>query len=99
MRELIILISVFFLVGCGGGSGSDTITTAPVESLPDDTAPVESLPDGTEKMIVGQTYQVSHGDQVLKTTENAQIKVNHVDGKTNSTIELVAGEANIVRSQ
>ena len=86
MRKLLLLISVFFLVGCGGGSGSTKIVT-------------ESLPNGTEKMIAGETYQVSPGDQVVKTFEDTQIKVIHVDGETNSTIELVLGEANIVRSQ
>lgn len=90
MRKLLILISVFFLLGCGGGSGSSSGTTVSVEP---------ALPDGTEKMIVGQTYQVLPGDQVVKTSEDTQIKVVHVDGETNSTIELVAGEANIVRSQ
>ena len=90
MRKLLFLISIFFLVGCGGGSGSSPGATVPVEP---------TLPDGTEKMIAGQTYQVSSGDQVVKTSEDAQIKVIHVDGETNSTIELVTGEANIVRSQ
>ena len=90
MGKILILISVFFLVGCGGGSGSSSGVTVPVEP---------ALPDGTEKMIAGQTYQVSSGDQVVKTSEDTQIKVIHVDGETNSTIELVIGEANIVRSQ
>ncbi len=89
MKNLLMLISVFFLLGCGGGSGSSTIATASVESLP----------AGTEKMIAGQTYQAAPGDQVVKTSEDAQVKVIHVDDETNSTIELVVGEANIVRSQ
>ncbi len=93
MKKLLILISVFFLVGCGGGSGGGSGSSSSA------TVPVEpTLPDGTEKMIAGQTYQVSSGDQVVKTSEDAQIKVIHVDGETNSTIELVTGEANIVRS-
>jgi len=86
VRKLLFLVSVLILVGCGGGSG--TVVSTPQEP---------TLPDGTEKMIAGQTYQVSSGDQVVKTSENAQIKVLHVDGEVNSTIELVLGEANIVR--
>ncbi len=85
-----MLISVFFLVGCGGGSGSSPNVTVPVEP---------TVPDGTEKMTTGQIYQVSSGDQVVKISGEAQIKVIHVDGETTSTIELVLGEANIVRSQ
>ena len=88
MRKLLILISVFFLSGCGGGGGGGS--TSIVE---------DPLPDGTEKMIAGQTYQVSPGDEVVKTSEGAQIKVTHIYDETNSTIELVEGDANIVRSQ
>ena len=60
MRNLLFLVSVFFLLGCGGGSGSSSGTTVPVEP---------ALPDGTEKMIAGETYQVASGDQVVKTSE------------------------------
>ena len=86
MKELLILVSVLFLIGCGGGGGSTSIVKDP-------------LPTGTEEMVAGQTYQVSPGDQVVKTFEDAQVRVVHVDGEINSTIELVEGEANIVRSQ
>ncbi len=86
MKELLILVSMLFLIGCGGGGGSTSVAEDP-------------LPTGTEEMVAGQAYQVSPGDQVVKISEDTQIKVVHVDGETNSTIELVAGEANIVRSQ
>lgn len=88
MKELLILVSMLFLIGCGGGGGGGS--TSVVE---------DPLPAGTEKMVAGQIYQVSPGDQVVKTSEGAQIKVIHVYDEENSTIELTAGEANIARNQ
>lgn len=89
MRKILILISVLLFVGCGGGGNSSSSSSVPTDTIP----------PGTEKMDAGVVYQVSTGDQVVKTSVDAQIRVKHVDGETNSTIELVAGEANIVRSQ
>jgi len=87
MKKILILISALLFVGCGGGGNSSS------------SAPTDTIPPGTEKMDAGVAYQVSAGDQVVKTSVDAQIKVKHVDGETNSTVELVTGEANIVRSQ
>ena len=96
MKELLVLISVFFLVGCNIDSGFDSDTVAaepaPVEA-------VDTLPMGTEVMIAGQIYQVFPGDYVAKTTEDAEIRIEHVNGEATSNIELIKGEANLVKKQ
>ena len=76
---------MLFLIGCGGGSGGG--------------ASEEILPAGTEKMVYEQLYTVSAEDQVIKTSIEAQIRVTHVSGEVNSTIELIEGAVNIVRKQ
>ena len=96
MKELLILISAILLIGCDTGSGSGSAPAAPEAPA----APAEpEMPQGIEKMKSGETYQVTHGDYIVKTTEEAQIRVTHKGGEANSSIELVQGEANIVRKQ
>ena len=84
MKKLLILVSMLFLIGCGGSGGSTSIVEDP-------------LPAGTEKMVIGQIYQVSVGDQVVKTSEGAQIRVIHVNSEAASSVELIEGDANLVR--
>jgi len=83
MKYIVIMGFMLFLIGCGGGGGVSE----------------EILPVGTEKMVYEQLYTVSAGDQVIKTSMKAQIRVTHVSGEVNSTIELIEGAVNIVRKQ
>ena len=85
MRFLYIVLPLFFLIGCGGGGGSGSADTP--------------LPAGTEAMEPGQIYEVAPGDSVVRVSDDAQIKVTHVAGDANSTIELALGRANIIRAQ
>jgi hypothetical protein len=85
VKNIIIASSLLFLIGCGGGGGGGTSE--------------EIVPQGTEKMAYGQLYTVTTGDQVVKTSEDTQIRVTHVIDEINSTIELVEGTANIIRKQ
>jgi len=86
MRKYFIGLSVFLLIGCGGGSGSGS-------------APVETLPPGTEAMVTGELYEVTKGDMIVKVSEAAEVRITHKVGEINSTVELVQGKANIVRAQ
>jgi len=95
MKIILFLISLFLVTGCDIGSGSSTTPTAPVASEPAEP----ELPPGIEKMEKGKVYVVTHGDYLVKTSEETQVKVIHKGGETVSTIELVLGEANIVRKQ
>jgi len=74
---------LLFLIGCGGGGGTSE----------------EIVPQSTERMAYGQLYAVTIGDQVVKTSEDAQIRVTHILNEVNSTIELIEGTANIIRKQ
>jgi len=95
MKELLVLISMFMITGCdvGSSTSANVPTVAPA-------APAEpEMPPGHEKMEAGKVYVVNHGDYLVKTTDDAQVKVVHKGGETVSTIELVLGEANIIRKQ
>lgn len=87
MGKILILASILFFAGCGGGGGSSG--TAEHEEI---------LPDGTEKMQAGVVYQVAHGDSIVKTSQETEIKITHKSGDENSTVELIEGEANLVRA-
>ena len=57
----------------------------------------ESSKDVTMK--ISKLYTMKKGDKVIKTNENLTtlIKVHHVDGKKESVIELIQGNATIKR--
>lgn len=46
-------------------------------------------------MEKGEKYSVSHGDKVIKKSEDTLIQITHKDGKSTSTIELLDGNATI----
>lgn len=95
MKELLFFSLMLIITGCDVGSSSSA-------SVPTATpaAPAEpEMPPGHEKMEAGKVYVVNHGDYLVKTTDDAQVKVVHKGGETVSTIELVLGEANIIRKQ
>lgn len=48
-------------------------------------------------METSQSYSVSPGDKVIKTSQNTKIQITHVDGKEDSTVELIEGNATIIR--
>ncbi|RUM70806.1 MAG: hypothetical protein DSZ09_03880 [Sulfurovum sp.] len=49
-------------------------------------------------MEPSQEYSVSSGDKVIKTSEDAQIKVIHKDGENKSTVVLMEGNATIIHN-
>jgi len=57
----------------------------------------KSAKDKTMKM--SQLYTMNKGDKVIKTDENVStiIKVHHIDGSEESIIELIEGNATIIR--
>jgi len=50
------------------------------------------------KMSLGETYTVYPNDMVVKDSEDAVVKITHTEGETTSTVELLEGEASIVRN-
>ena len=49
-------------------------------------------------MVLEKEYTMFPGDRVEKTSTSSSIKVTHIDGKTESNIELISGEASIIRT-
>lgn len=82
MKKILILTTSFFLIGCGGGSSSSSS---------------ESNSDYAGPMVISEIYTVYPGDSVTKNSDYPLLKVIHVDGTTESNIELVEGNATIVR--
>jgi hypothetical protein len=46
-------------------------------------------------MEPGTAYTVYKGDQILKTSDQASIRITHIDGSTRSTVTLLDGSAMI----
>ena len=53
-----------------------------------------SEPD--QKMIIDEIYTVDRGDKIVKTSESAILYISHIDGQSESTVELQSGEATIL---
>ena len=56
----------------------------------------DSSPD--VEMELFQTYTVYSGNKVVKNTDTTQVKIVHINGQDTSTIELVEGNATIIRN-
>ena len=50
------------------------------------------------EMELFQTYTVYRGNKVVENTDNTRVKVVHINGQDISTIELVEGNATIIRN-
>lgn len=59
----------------------------------------EDEPAKDKTMKMSQLYTMNKGDKVIKTDENVStiIKVHHIDGSKESIIELIEGNATIIR--
>jgi len=93
MKKLIIYTTIaIFLVGCGGGgSGGDGTSNS------ETSYNVGIVSKGDEVMIISQPYLVQPGDKVIKTSDNALLKIRHTDKKRESVIKLLEGNATITR--
>jgi len=81
-KYIIPAISILLLTACGGGgSSSDTDTGTGTSTT----------------MVPNQSYTVYPGDRLFKNTPDTIVKITHTDGSETSTVELVAGEATIIR--
>lgn len=56
---------------------------------------------GTKDRIMeaGQLYTVSTGDVIVKNSNEASVKINHVSGADSSTVSLVEGNATITHPE
>jgi len=51
----------------------------------------------TTTLAPEQTYTVYPGDKLIKNTPDTIVKITHTDGHDESLVELVAGDATIIR--
>lgn len=47
-------------------------------------------------MDIGESYSVSSGNKVVKTSEDTLIKITHIGGQEESTVSLLEGNATIL---
>lgn len=83
MKKILIYTSLVILLVGCGGGSSSSASNS----------------DYAGPMKISETYTVYPGDSVIKDSSYPLIKVTHIDGATESTIELVEGNATIVRQQ
>ena len=99
MKNIIILISTgLLLLGCGGGSSSSDSNG----TMGGNTIEVPKPRNGNDSlitdtvMVLNTPYTVKEGDQILKSSDNALLRITHVDGRTDSNVVLVEGSATII---
>ena len=50
-------------------------------------------------MNIGESYSVSTGDKIIKSTEDTHIRITHIDGESTSSVELIDGNATITHPE
>ena len=50
------------------------------------------------EMAPSEIYTVYSGNKVVKNSDNTRVKIVHINGQSTSTIELVEGNATIIRN-
>lgn len=84
MKKILIYSTIAILLsGCGGSEGGNSA---------DDT-PGENPGKGDTSMVINKAYVAAPGDQIIKDSILARIKVTHKEGNSRSTVELVEGKA------
>ena len=83
MKNIILILTIIFLSACKE-TGSSTGSTNVAGIKPH---------KGSTNMVMHQQYVVSKGDQIIKDSDLAKVKVTHTDGNSKSTVELIEGSA------
>jgi len=90
-KILFFALITLSLVGCGGGNSSKSSPNTP--DLPN-IIPAQT--NGETEMAPSRAYTVLHGDKLIKTSDDAIVKITHIDQKIESYIELIQGNAIII---
>ncbi len=90
MKEILLIVSLaFILVGCGGGGSDDNATDDKNTTIPPIEAPVVN-------MQIGTIYQVHSGDRIKKESNSSKIEVVYYDMENITTVELLEGNSSII---
>ena len=82
MKRLLIFTATLLLIGCGDGTTSSAGNNMTGETI---------------VMKSSETYQVNPGDQIKKLSEDTQITIRHNEGEEGSLVELIQGDAELIR--
>jgi len=100
MKNIFILSSTaLLLLGCGSNGSSSSDSNGTIEGNPIEVSKPRNGNDSLIKdtvMVINTPYTVKEGDQILKSSDNALLRITHVDGRTDSNVVLVEGSATII---
>ena len=89
IKILFPILTTLTLVGCGGGNSSSSNT-------PDFPSTVPAQNTGQIEIASSLAYLVYPGDKVIKNSDDAIVRITHIDIDTESYVELVQGSASII---
>ncbi len=97
MKNIFTLLIIGLLFTACGSSNSNKPTSTVAGETQNNNSMVEnnSLTEDSV-MVIGTKYVVSPGDQILKGSEDAVVRITHIDGQTQSSVVLVEGIATII---
>ena len=87
MKYIIMLVMGLFFIGCGS---SDVVVEEPL------ITPLQTEGSNIINMEPDTLYTVKRGDKIVKTTENAVVKIRRETESDSSEVTLLQGEAQII---
>ncbi len=82
----ILYITIITILFTGCGSDSSNAGNEPIEETND------------VNMTVGRSYNVFPNNKIIKRTQDALVKISHVDNARASSVILLSGSATILRN-
>ncbi len=99
MKNIFTLIIIGLLfTACGSSSGetSGGSSTVAGETQNNNSVAENNSLDKDTVMVIDTEYIVSQGDQILKGSDDATVRITHIDGQAQSSVVLIEGIATIV---
>ena len=91
MKQIFIFMTTaMLLVGCGSTGGSSSNSGSSTAPEPEPEVPSDIV------MVTLEPYTVFPGDQLVKSVPEALVRISHIDGKDESTVVLLEGDAIII---